>query len=160
MNKEEILEALHEVKDPEIPVISVVDLGVITAVNVDALSQKVVVQMTPTFVGCPAIKYMQQQIKERVESLGFQEVEVTVDFTKRWSSNLVSERGRQQLESFRLSPPPLHEGEVTLDLLKQAACPHCGSKNTTLNSPFGPTLCRALHFCLDCKQGFEQFKPL
>jgi ring-1,2-phenylacetyl-CoA epoxidase subunit PaaD len=116
--------------------------------------------MTPTFVGCPAINYMQQQVKQTVESLGYDKVEVIVDFDKRWNSNLITERGRKQLEAFRLSPPPLHHGEITNELLEKAKCPNCGSTNTSLSAPFGPTLCRALHYCFDCKQGFEQFKPV
>jgi ring-1,2-phenylacetyl-CoA epoxidase subunit PaaD len=155
-----ILDALYDVKDPEIPVISVVDMGIITDVKVDEDANAAQVKMTPTFVGCPAINYMQQQIKKTVEELGYDKVEVIVDFDKRWSSNLISEKGRKQLEEFRLSPPPKHEGNITNELLEKAKCPNCGSTHTTLNSPFGPTLCRALHFCIDCKQGFEQFKPL
>lgn len=155
-----VLEALQEVKDPEIPFISVVDMGIITGVIVEEHSNSVVVKMTPTFVGCPAIKHMQQQIKKTVENLGFNQVEVIVDFEKQWNSNLITDRGRKQLEQFRLSPPPRHDGEVTVQLLEKAKCPHCGSTNTVLDAPFGATLCRALHFCHDCKQAFEQFKPL
>ncbi len=155
-----IYEALQAVKDPEIPVISVVDMGIITGVEVDEKNNSAVVKMTPTFVGCPAINFMRDNVKKTVEQLGFDKVEVMVDFEKRWSSNLITETGRKQLEQFRLSPPPKHDGDVTSDLLEHAKCPHCGSTNTTMNSPFGPTLCRALHFCFDCKQGFEQFKPV
>jgi len=135
-------------------------MGIITGVEVDEANDSAIVKMTPTFVGCPAINYMQQQIKKIVEELGFNNVDVIVDFEKRWSSNLITETGRKQLEAFRLSPPPKHNGDVTNELLEHAKCPNCGSTNTTMNSPFGPTLCRALHFCFDCKQGFEQFKPV
>ena len=159
MKKEqEILEALQEVKDPEIPVISIVDLGMITGVEVNDSHAKVT--MTPTFVGCPAIQFMRNKVKLAVEQLGYKDVEVIVDHSTTWTSNRISERGLQQLQEFRLSPPPRIDGDVTAEDLSYAKCPHCGSVNTTLRSPFGPTLCRALHFCYDCKQAFEQFKPV
>ncbi len=154
--KEDILEALHKVKDPEIPVISVVDLGIITDVKVDGNSARVT--MAPTFVGCPAVDYMRAQIKKKVEELGFEKVEVIVDREYKWSTNDISEKGKQLLKDFRLAPPPNITGELDLSNL-QAACPHCGSINTTLNSPFGSTLCRAMYLCKDCKLSFEQFKP-
>ena len=152
-----ILDALHQVKDPEIPVISVVDLGIITDVNVK--ENTACITMAPTFVGCPAIDYMRQQIKKKVEELGFEKVEVIVDREYKWSTNDISEKGKQLLKEFRLAPPPNFSGELSLDNLHKATCPNCGSANTTLNSPFGSTLCRAIHFCNDCKLTFEQFKP-
>lgn len=160
MNRLKVLEALQAVKDPEIPVISIVDMGIITEVTVNENEEEVVVKMTPTFVGCPAINFMQQQAKVVLENLGFKKVSVVVDFEKKWNSNLVTERGRKQLQEFRLSPPLKHNGEELQQLLENVECPNCGSTHTALKSPFGSTLCRALHFCLECKQGFEQFKPL
>ena len=156
LTKQAILDALHEVKDPEIPVISVVDLGVIT--DIEANENHARVTMTPTFVGCPAIDFMREQIKKKVQELGFEKVEVLVDREYKWSTNDISEKGKQLLKEFRLAPPPKISGEVELNDL-QAACPHCGSKNTTLNTPFGSTLCRAIYYCNDCKLTFEQFKP-
>ena len=153
---QDILNTLHEVKDPEIPVISVVDLGIITDVQVKENVARVT--MAPTFVGCPAVDYMRNQIQKKVEELGFEKVEVLVDREYKWSTNDISEKGKQLLKGFRLAPPPQFENELSLEIL-QASCPHCGSKNTTLNSPFGSTLCRALYLCNDCKLTFEQFKP-
>jgi ring-1,2-phenylacetyl-CoA epoxidase subunit PaaD len=155
----DIWQALQEVKDPEIPVISVVDMGIITAVDIPEPTHAIVT-MTPTFVGCPAINYMQAQVRKAVQALGFEKVEVNIDFSTPWSSNRITETGLQQLRDFKLSPPRKHNGEVSMEDLTMAECPHCGSTNTSLNTPFGPTLCRALHFCYDCKQAFEQFKPL
>ena len=152
-----ILNALHEVKDPEIPVISVVDLGIITDIKIE--DNSVSVTMTPTFVGCPAIDFMKNQIKKRVEQLGFEKVEVVVDREYKWSTNDVSEKGKQLLKEFRLAPPPKISGDAGLADLQKIECPNCGSTNTTLNTPFGSTLCRAIHYCNDCKQTFEQFKP-
>ena len=156
--EEEILDALQAVKDPEIPVISLVDLGMITGVSV--IDGHAKVTMTPTFVGCPAIIHMRNEVKRAVEKLGYEEAEVVVDNTTTWNTNRISERGLQQLHDFRLSPPPRTTGEISIESLELAKCPNCGSTNTSLRSPFGPTLCRALHYCFDCKQGFEQFKPV
>lgn len=156
LTKQSILDALQEVKDPEIPVISVVDMGIITNVKTDGSTARVT--MAPTFVGCPAIDYMRNEIQKKVEELGFEKVEVLVDREYKWSTNDISEKGKQLLKEFRLAPPPKISGEVELTDL-QAACSHCGSKNTSLTSPFGSTLCRAIYLCNDCKLTFEQFKP-
>jgi ring-1,2-phenylacetyl-CoA epoxidase subunit PaaD len=159
INKRAILTLLDEVKDPEIPVISLVDLGMITDVA-EAADGHLKVTMTPTFVGCPAIQFMQAKVKQTLVKAGYANAEVVVDHSTPWSSNRITERGLQQLQDFRLSPPPHLEGDMQEADLEHARCPHCGSTNTSLRSPFGPTLCRALHFCYDCKQAFEQFKPV
>ena len=156
---DDIYVALQAVKDPEIPVISVVDMGIITGVAIPEPNHAVVT-MTPTFVGCPAINYMQLQVRKVVVALGFTKVEVNIDFSTPWSSNRITETGLQQLKDFKLSPPRKHNGDISVADLSLAECPHCGSTNTSLNTPFGPTLCRALHFCYDCNQAFEQFKPV
>ena len=154
----EIWDALQNVKDPEIPVISVVDMGIITGVYLD--EDVVRITMTPTFVGCPAIDYMKNDIQQTVESLGYERVEVDVDFETKWSSNLITEEGKAQLKDFGLAPPPRIQGNVEIKNLENVKCPKCGSTNTTLNNPFGPTLCRSVHKCNDCGEGFEQFKPV
>ncbi len=154
---DDILTALHEVKDPEIPVISVVDLGIIT--NVKVKDNSAVITMTPTFVGCPAIAMMQRQIKEKAEALGFEKVEVLVDREHKWSTNDISETGKAALKKFGLAPPRAVTASVELEDFREVECPHCGSTNTSLNTPFGSTLCRAIHYCHNCKQSFEQFKP-
>lgn len=155
---DDILERLHEVKDPEIPFISVVDLGIVTDIII--AEEKVIVKMTPTFTGCPAIQVMQADIKSKVEEMGFANVDVQVDFSVQWSSNLISEQGMKALQDFGLSTPKRFCGSLKLEDLETAQCPHCGSENTTMKSPFGPTLCRALYHCNNCNQGFEQFKTV
>ncbi len=156
ISKQSVLNALEEVKDPEIPVISVVDMGIITEVNTDGSTARIT--MAPTFVGCPAIDFMRNEIFQKVKGLGFEKVEVIVNREYKWSTKDISERGKQLLKEFRLAPPPKISGEVELADL-QAACPHCGSANTALNTPFGSTLCRAIFYCNDCRLTFEQFKP-
>ncbi len=159
ISKEQILQWLEVVKDPEIPVLSLIDLGVITMVTVDD-SGAVTIDMTPTFAGCPAMNYMVNDVKKVLEEKGITDYQVNVSFKKQWSSNNISEKGRKALKEFGLAPPPKHNRIVDLDILKNVNCPYCGSKDTTMNSPFGPTLCRSLHYCNSCKQAFEQFKPL
>lgn len=158
LNKEYILDALQEVKDPEIPVISVIDLGVIPDVVIDG--DNVIVHLTPTFAGCPAIDAMKEDIVKVLSSHGLNKVEVKVLFNEPWSTNLISPKGRQLLKDFGLSPPPAFDGMLTLEVLQNAICPNCNSNNSYMMSTFGPTACRAIHHCNNCHETFEQFKPL
>ncbi len=153
-----VYEWLEEVKDPEIPVLSLVDLGVIT--NVEIENQRVHITMTPTFVGCPALDMMKQEVKEVLEKYGVQEIEIEVSFKTPWSSDLISEKGKQSLKKFGLAPPPAFTLFTDLDVLDHIACPRCDGTNTVMKTPFGPTLCRSIHYCNSCKEAFEQFKPL
>jgi ring-1,2-phenylacetyl-CoA epoxidase subunit PaaD len=159
MTREEIWRWLDEVKDPEIPVVSLIDLGVITEVEVAGTHVRV--EMTPTFVGCPAMDYMREEVISVLKSRGIPDPEVHVSLKTSWSSDRISEKGRAALKQFGLAPPPgLHGIIQDIDILSHAACPRCNSTNTVMRSPFGPTLCRSLHYCNDCREAFEQFKPL
>ena len=157
--KEDVLQWLSQVMDPEIPVVSLLDLGVITDVSVDETG-RVQVNMTPTFVGCPAMDYMKQEVEQVLRDHQVKEFEVIVSFESQWSSNRITEKGRQALKKFGLAPPPKYELIPDLDILDQVSCPYCDSEDTSLKTPFGPTLCRSMHYCNSCKQAFEQFKPL
>jgi ring-1,2-phenylacetyl-CoA epoxidase subunit PaaD len=158
ISREKIYQLLHGVKDPEIPVLSLVDLGVITSVEV--VENRVVVEMTPTFVGCPALDMMKDEIREVLIKNGMKDVEITVSFKKPWNSDMISPEGRQALKKFGLSPPPPRQLFADLEVLEHAICPRCGNTNTELRNTFGPTLCRSIHYCNDCREAFEQFKPL
>lgn len=162
MNKEQkaaIEVALQEVKDPEIPSISVLELGIITGIELE--ERLATITMTPTFSGCPAVDYMQKDIHAAVIALEFvDEAKVNVDFSTPWTSNRISEAGRKKLQEFGLAAPKRHNGTVELTDIEAAHCPNCGSPNTTLNTMFGPTLCRAIHRCFECLEPFESFKPL
>jgi ring-1,2-phenylacetyl-CoA epoxidase subunit PaaD len=162
MTEADVWEALESVKDPEIPVLSVVDMGIITHVNcsLSTVDTKASITMTPTFVGCPAIGVMKKDIYEAVKKMGFDEVEVNVDLETSWTSDRMTPDAKSKLEKFGIAPPPLSDGELTAEMLDRVRCPHCGSTDTTLRSSFGSTLCRAIRFCFTCKQGFEQFKPI
>ena len=158
VNEKDIWQALEEVMDPEIPRVSVVDLGMIHEVKL--VGNSAVVTFLPTFSGCPALDYIQNDIKQRVEQLPLDAVEVKVTYDIPWSTNRISEKGKQLLKDSGLAPPEPNDGYISLDVLSDTECPYCSSRNTVLQSPFGPTLCRAIHYCKNCSQAFEQFKPV
>jgi ring-1,2-phenylacetyl-CoA epoxidase subunit PaaD len=149
---------LEEVKDPEIPVLSLVDLGVITGVSIEG--NAVNIEMTPTFVGCPALDFMKAEIIAVLAKHGIGEVHIDVTFRKAWTSDRISEKGRTALKEFGLAPPPPSRIFTHLEILERAQCPRCDGTDTELKTPFGPTLCRAIYYCNNCKEAFEQFKPL
>ena len=159
--------ALGGIADPEIPAISLVDLGVIRGFAFDALpgaGERLTVELMPTFVGCPAIEVMRQQIGERLMELGLaDEVAVELSFAEPWTSDRITPTGREALRGSGFAPP-LHIGPTfsgdSLTVLPIATCPYCASRNTTLENPFGPTLCRAIYHCADCRQPFEAFKAV
>jgi ring-1,2-phenylacetyl-CoA epoxidase subunit PaaD len=159
ISADEIRVWLEEVKDPEIPVLSLNDLGVITGIDI-ADNGKVTVNMTPTFTGCPAMDVMKSDVEDVLRKKEIQDFEVRLTFETQWNSNMISEKGRAALKKFGLAPPPQHNLIVDIDLLEHAICPQCNSENTVMKSPFGPALCRSLHYCNNCHQAFEQFKPL
>ncbi|MCE7863277.1 MAG: phenylacetate-CoA oxygenase subunit PaaJ [Bacteroidetes bacterium CHB5] len=154
---DQILQILETVKDPEIPVLSLVDLGVITEVKVEG--DTVCVKMTPTFVGCPAMDYMKTEVESALHQQGYQ-AHVEITFEKPWSSDLITEKGKAALKKYGLAPPPDNKLFINLEILETATCPRCNGSNTELKTPFGPTLCRAIYYCNTCKEAFEQFKPV
>jgi len=158
ITRDQIMEWLDEVKDPEIPVLSLIDLGVITDVTIT--DQKITVAMTPTFAGCPAMDYMRDDVIKVLSEKGIKKIEATVSFETPWNSNMISEKGRKALKEFGLAPPNKYNLQVDIDVLKNVKCPFCDSDDTVMKTPFGPTLCRSMHYCNSCLQAFEQFKPV
>jgi len=154
-----IWQALDDVKDPEIPVISVVEMGIVRDVIVS--DEGVVVKMTPTFSGCPALHVIQYEIAERVRQMGVESVTVETVLNPPWSSDWITDEAREKLRQFGLAPPPKHNGNlISVAFLDVAVCPRCSSTNTVIKNSFGPTLCRMIWYCNDCQDAFEQFKPL
>ena len=158
MTIEDVYRWLEEVKDPEIPVLSLVDLGVITDVVVD--NEKIDIEITPTFVGCPALDFMKEDIIRVLREHGARNVNLKVSYRDPWSSDKISEKGRAALKKFGLAPPPSSLIIGDIDVLQHAVCPQCNGTNTEIKNLFGPTLCRSIHYCYDCREAFEQFKPL
>jgi ring-1,2-phenylacetyl-CoA epoxidase subunit PaaD len=160
LSPEDVWQALEEIPDPEIPVISIVDLGVVKDVVVDA--DRVRVAFTPTFMGCPALEAMRGQMEDAIRALGGEpEVEVVLDDS--WSTDRISVEGREKLRAAGFAPPaPRSAGTPTLVQLQRGPfrCPWCGSTDTRLDNVFGPTPCRSLRYCEACRQPFEQFKTI
>jgi ring-1,2-phenylacetyl-CoA epoxidase subunit PaaD len=156
----QVWDALAEIPDPEIPVISVVDLGVIRDVAVE--KGNVRIAFTPTFLGCPALETMRAAMEERVRDLGA-EPHVDVILDDSWSTDRITPEGREKLRASGFSPPvPRKAGPPKLVQLQSNAfrCPYCGSTDTNLENIFGPTPCRSLRYCTSCRQPFEQFKTI
>lgn len=153
--------ALHDVHDPEIPQISVVDLGVVRCV--EAEEGRVRVELLPTFIGCPAVDVMRASVEDRLRGFA-DEVSVEISFAEPWTTERVTPDGRRALREGGFGPPALPSTErrdlAVLPSLPVAECPYCGSRNTTLENAFGPTLCRAIYHCTECRQPFEQFKEI
>jgi ring-1,2-phenylacetyl-CoA epoxidase subunit PaaD len=158
LTNEAVWEALAEVPDPEIPVLSVVDLGLVHAVELDG--ERLRVELLPTFVGCPALELIRQSVAERLAGMA-PRVEVEMTFEVPWTSDRITADGRRKLRESGFAPPggtrPLF---ATIPVRPSATCPWCGSADTTLENLFGPTLCRSVFWCNRCRQPFEQFKAV
>ena len=153
---EQVWDALDEIPDPEIPVISLVDLGVIRDVSVDG--DTVHVEFTPTFLGCPALEVMKRAMEEKIPG-----VEVKVIQDDSWSTDRITPAGREKLRAAGFAPPAPREASAPKLVQLQAnvfRCPYCGSTETRLENIFGPTPCRSLRYCESCRQPFEQFKTI
>lgn len=161
LDEQAVWEALRDVPDPELPAISVVDMGIVRRVVVDAVNSSVQVDITPTFAGCPALSQIRTSVQERLLQLAAH-VEVNVTMQQIWTSDLLSDEARAKLHGVGIAPPPkVGRGRAIAMLMSQPlTCPYCGSQQTSLENVFGPTPCRAIVYCANCHQPFEQFKPI
>ena len=143
-----VRDALAEVPDPELPVVSVVDLGMVERVAVDG--GRIEIDLLPTFIGCPALELIESSVLERLAAFG---VPVDVEFTRRvpWTSDRISAAGLDRLRRAGIAPP-VDPGEMR--------CPWCDSTGVVMDSAFGPTQCRSLFYCRSCRQPFEALKPI
>ena len=160
MTAEQVWAALEEIPDPEIPVVSLVDLGVIRDVVIEG--DRVRIELTPTFLGCPALEAMKRALEEKVSELGA-EPAIAVVNDDSWSTDRITVAGREKLRAAGFAPPaPRAAGATTLVQLQSKAfrCPYCGSTETRLENIFGPTPCRSIRWCESCRQPFEQFKTI
>jgi len=151
---------LARVPDPEVPVLSVVDLGIVRAV--DVADDQVAVTLTPTYSGCPATEVIHDAVVQALKQAGAREVRVTTTLDPPWTTDWISPEAAEKLRAYGIAPPHLSAGQAqTLHFHpKNIACPRCGSLNTQRLSAFGATACKALHRCLDCLEPFEHFKPI
>jgi ring-1,2-phenylacetyl-CoA epoxidase subunit PaaD len=159
LSEQDVWDALAGVHDPEIPDISLVDLGVVKSVLVNG--RDVVVEFTPTFMGCPALERMTLELGQAIEAIGgTAEVRVLMDDS--WSTDRITPEGREKLRLAGFAPPaPRPAGKLELVQLQRGfRCPYCGSTDTRLDNIFGPTPCRSIRYCNGCRQPFEQFKTI
>jgi len=159
VNENEIWKVLQDVKDPEIPLLSVVEMGIITGVLISE-DNFVKIKMTPTFAGCPAVNYMKDDIISKINVLPVSGVDVEVSYDVQWNTNMITDKGREMLKESKFALPQKHNGLVQIEMLENVECPFCESKDTILKSSFGPTQCLAIHYCNTCLQSFEQCKPV
>lgn len=150
---------LDGVLDPEVPVLSVCDLGIVREVTVRENGTDVV--LTPTYSGCPATEVIADSVREALESAGFGPVQVEQRLAPAWSSDWISEQGREKLRRYGIAPPSGNAAVLPIRLMARGIpCPRCESLQTERLSAFGATACKALYRCLACREPFEYFKPI
>jgi ring-1,2-phenylacetyl-CoA epoxidase subunit PaaD len=153
--RREIIRVLEQVRDPEIPVLSISDMGIVKDVLV---SQKAVnVEIMPTYSGCPAMDTISDDIKTTLQVNGYENISVTTVLSPAWSSDFISDIGREKLREFGIAPPQKGANKGAI-IKEEVFCPQCGSGHTELVSQFGSTACKALYKCQDCLEPFDYFK--
>lgn len=156
LNRDEILDWLAEVPDPEIPVVSIMDLGIVRDVEID---EGVVVSLSPTYSGCPATEVIEQSVIATLEDRGIADVSIKRILSPPWTTDWISDAGREKLLKYGIAPPEPGGGKrALLQGQREIACPRCDSANTTIVSEFGSTACKAAYRCDDCLEPFEYFK--
>ncbi len=160
-NKENIYGILSEVCDPEVPVLTILDLGIVRGIEIT--EEKIIIQITPTYSGCPAMDTIAVDIKMKMLEYGFTEVQVMNVLSPAWTTDWMSVEGKNKLKAYGIAPPQQRSNEKRINALlfeeeKNIECPRCHSTHTTLLSQFGSTACKALYQCDDCKEPFDYFK--
>jgi ring-1,2-phenylacetyl-CoA epoxidase subunit PaaD len=154
-------EAVGEVLDPEVPVLSVIDLGIVRDIREE--QGTVVVDITPTYSGCPAMGVIEHDVREALERAGAGSVRVNTVLSPAWTTDWINEDARERLRAYGIAPPG-HRSATATELIplkrrtEQVACPRCGSRHTELKSEFGSTACKAIHLCRSCGEPFDTFK--
>ena len=149
---------LAKIQDPEIPVLSLVEMKIIRSVSIE--NNQVSVVMSPTFVGCPALDHMKDEIRARLRNIGCEEVKIAMTFSPPWSTDMLEESTREKLRVYGIAPPPKVRPALSDSLNTSAPCPFYGSEHTRMQSAFGATLCKQMFVCENCRQPFERFKPV
>jgi len=161
LSREEVLRILDSVKDPEVPVVSVVELGIVRDVHVHDGAVRITV--TPTYSGCPAMRELEHDMRAALEARGASEVAIETVYAPAWTTDWIGAEAREKLRRFGIAPPGRAEQGGLIALVRRRAsvqCPYCGSRNTVLRSEFGSTACKAIHYCNACEQPFDEFKAI
>jgi ring-1,2-phenylacetyl-CoA epoxidase subunit PaaD len=161
LSTDAVWEILDEVMDPEVPVLSVVELGIVRDVRLEAGG--VVVVITPTYSGCPAMQVIEQDIVSGLAANGIESVRLETVFSPAWTTDRMSDDAKAKLVAYGIAAPgktQRDDGLVTLTRRGAVTCPYCQSPKTTLKSEFGSTACKSIHYCESCKQPFEGFKAI
>lgn len=151
--KERAYQAVSRVVDPEIPVLSIVDIGILRDVEVNG--EAVVVTITPTYSGCPAMDMIEREVEAQLQQAGFTDIEVRTVYAPAWTTDWMTEAGKRRLEEYGIAPPGRTDATVQTVL-----CPQCRSADTRTVSEFGSTACKALMVCSSCGEPFDRFKEL
>jgi ring-1,2-phenylacetyl-CoA epoxidase subunit PaaD len=162
LTRERALEVLGTVPDPEVPAISVVELGIVRDVDI-ATDGAVTVTITPTYSGCPAMFEIEKDVRTALTDAGAERVEVRTVLSPAWTTDWIAPEAREKLRAYGIAPPGRAEqgGLITLTRRRDPVpCPFCGSSDTVLKSEFGSTACKAIHVCNSCRQPFDEFKAL
>ncbi len=152
----DLLEILEDVKDPEVPVLSVVELGIVR--GAEWVGSGAVITVTPTYSGCPAMREIESEIRHALAVRGIDPIEVRTTYAPAWTTDWISDTAREKLERYGIAPPGRARESSVVQLARRAApvaCPRCGSRNTELTSEFGSTACKALRVCRSCGEPFE-----
>jgi ring-1,2-phenylacetyl-CoA epoxidase subunit PaaD len=160
ISEKDILKILETVSDPEVPVLSVMDLGIIRSVEIDA-DKKIKITITPTYTGCPAMDVINMNIRLALLENNFTDIEIKTVLSPAWTTDWMTEQGKQKLKSYGIAPPHIKQQVCTPGLFQEeeaVECPNCNSYNTQIISRFGSTACKALYKCNNCKEPFDYFK--
>lgn len=158
VTKEQIYDILEKVQDPEVPVLSIIDLGVVRDVLLGEEGIEVVI--TPTYTGCPAMDMIEVGIKSTLQDHGFEKVKITTILSPAWTTDWLSEAGKEKLRAYGIAPPQGAAKSKRALFAEESGiiCPQCSSTNTDMISQFGSTACKAQYKCLDCEEPFDYFK--
>jgi ring-1,2-phenylacetyl-CoA epoxidase subunit PaaD len=161
VNVERAWSVLHGVPDPEVPALSLTDLGIVRDVKPAAAGMGgLEVVLTPTYSGCPATEVISQSVVDALQAAGLGPVQITLQRAPAWTTDWISEDGRRKLREYGIAPPGPVESSTIRIVRRDVECPRCGSRSTERLSAFGSTACKALYRCLACREPFEHFKPI
>jgi len=158
VSEQDIWHLLEEVKDPEVPVLSIVDLGIVRRVSTE--DDQINITITPTYSGCPAMDVINMDIRLKLIEKGYRKINIQQSLSPAWTTDWMSDEGKRKLKAYGIAPPNQKQQFCTSEMFAEEAvqCPRCSSYNTRLVSQFGSTACKAMYQCSDCKEAFDYFK--